>query len=359
MLLYAEHVSTRSRGVESLTMRDGILIGLAQACALIPGVSRSGATITGGLFLGLDRTAAARYSFLLSIPAVVLSGLLELRHATEGNGPGAGATIIATLVAFVVGYASIAGLLQVPDDALDARLRRLPRRRRRARARARDDGDHFLMLAIVAALGAALAWGISAGCDNRSTRLIGIAAGARLGAADRARAGAAVRRLGGRALAAVRSARCAWIVVGGVGCSVGLTLAYAAIGRGAVSVVAPVMAVDGALAALASVALGEHIAIATAAGLALVIAGMLVVLLRHGLAGARRRRGPLARGRAAGGGRGLRLRALPAGRDPRRRRARRRLAAADLPRACRSPWSAVPLLWRRQLGQRRARPGRS
>jgi undecaprenyl-diphosphatase len=112
VLLYAEHVSTRSRGVESLTMRDGILIGIAQAAALIPGVSRSGATITGGLFLGLDRTAAARYSFLLSIPAVVLSGLLELRHATEGNGPGAGATIIATLVAFVVGYASIAGLLK-------------------------------------------------------------------------------------------------------------------------------------------------------------------------------------------------------------------------------------------------------
>jgi undecaprenyl-diphosphatase len=112
VLLYAEHVSTRDRGIESLTMRDGILIGIAQACALIPGVSRSGATITGGLFLGLDRTAAARYSFLLSIPAVVLSGLLELRHATEGNGPGAGATIIATLVAFVVGYASIAGLLK-------------------------------------------------------------------------------------------------------------------------------------------------------------------------------------------------------------------------------------------------------
>jgi undecaprenyl-diphosphatase len=112
VLLYAEHVSTRSRGVESLTMRDGVLIGLAQACALIPGVSRSGATITGGLFLGLDRPAAARYSFLLSIPAVVLSGLLELRHATEGNGPGAGATIVATLVSFVVGYLSIAGLLR-------------------------------------------------------------------------------------------------------------------------------------------------------------------------------------------------------------------------------------------------------
>jgi undecaprenyl-diphosphatase len=112
VLLYAEHVATRSRGIESLTMRDGILIGVAQACALIPGVSRSGATITGGLFLGLDRTSAARYSFLLSIPAVVLSGLLELRHATEGNGPGAGATIIATVIAFVVGYASIAFLLR-------------------------------------------------------------------------------------------------------------------------------------------------------------------------------------------------------------------------------------------------------
>jgi len=93
-------------------MRDGILIGIAQAFALIPGVSRSGATITGGLFLGLNRTAAARYSFLLSVPAVVLSGLLELRHATEGNGPGAWPTIVATVVAFVVGYASIAGLLK-------------------------------------------------------------------------------------------------------------------------------------------------------------------------------------------------------------------------------------------------------
>jgi undecaprenyl-diphosphatase len=112
VLLYAEHVATRSRGIDSLTMRDGILIGIAQACALIPGVSRSGATITGGLFLGLDRTSAARYSFLLSIPAVVLSGLLELRHATEGNGPGAGATVIATVIAFVVGYASIAFLLR-------------------------------------------------------------------------------------------------------------------------------------------------------------------------------------------------------------------------------------------------------
>jgi drug/metabolite transporter (DMT)-like permease len=133
------------------------------------------------------------------------------------------------------------------------------------------------MLAIAAALGAALAWGISAACDNRSTRMIGSL-----------QALAWVQLIGlGQVLPfavwegvpSLPSQRaCAWIVVGAIGCSVGLTLAYAAIGRGAVSVVTPVMAVDGALAALASVALGEHIAIATAAGLALVIVGMLVVL---------------------------------------------------------------------------------
>jgi drug/metabolite transporter (DMT)-like permease len=133
------------------------------------------------------------------------------------------------------------------------------------------------MLAIVAALGAALAWGISAACDNRSTRMIGSL-----------QALAWVQLIGlGQVLPfavwegvpSLPSQRaCAWIVVGAIGCSVGLTLAYAAIGRGAVSVVTPVMAVDGALAALASVALGEHIAIATAAGLALVIVGMLIVL---------------------------------------------------------------------------------
>jgi undecaprenyl-diphosphatase len=112
LLLYAERVSTRNRGIESLTLRDGVLIGFSQACALIPGVSRSGATITGGLLLGLDRISAARYSFLLSIPAVVLSGGLELRHATEGNGPGVGPTLLATVIAFAVGYASIAVLLR-------------------------------------------------------------------------------------------------------------------------------------------------------------------------------------------------------------------------------------------------------
>jgi drug/metabolite transporter (DMT)-like permease len=133
------------------------------------------------------------------------------------------------------------------------------------------------MLVIVAALGAAAAWGISAACDNRSTRLIGPL-----------QALAWVQVFGfflvlpmaiWEGVPARPSAHSlAWIAVGGVGASVGLTFSYAAIGRGAVSVVASVTAVDGALAALASIALGEHIAIATAFGLGIVIAGMLVIL---------------------------------------------------------------------------------
>jgi undecaprenyl-diphosphatase len=112
VLLAAEHVATKRRTIEDLDGRDGAGIGFAQALALVPGVSRSGATISAGLFLGLDRAAAARYSFLLSVPAVVLSGLFELKDVGEGNAPGAGATLIATLLAFVVGYASIAWLLR-------------------------------------------------------------------------------------------------------------------------------------------------------------------------------------------------------------------------------------------------------
>ena len=100
------------RTIDSLNARDGVIIGLAQACALVPGVSRSGATLTAGMFLGFKRTDAARYSFLLSVPAVVLSGAFELRHIGEGNGAAAVPTAIATLCAFVVGYASIAFLLR-------------------------------------------------------------------------------------------------------------------------------------------------------------------------------------------------------------------------------------------------------
>jgi undecaprenyl-diphosphatase len=115
VLLVAEKVGTRDRSIEQLTARDGVALGFAQALALVPGVSRSGATITAGLFLGLDRPSAARFSFLLSVPAVVLSGLLELSSIAsgeEGQQVGAGALALATLLAFVSGYAAIALLLR-------------------------------------------------------------------------------------------------------------------------------------------------------------------------------------------------------------------------------------------------------
>jgi undecaprenyl-diphosphatase len=112
VLLLADEVGRRDRPLEDIRRRDGIVIGFAQACALVPGVSRSGATITAGLFLGFDRPSAARYSFLLSVPAVVLSGLFELRKIGEEGGAGALPTAIATVAAFVVGYGSIAFLLR-------------------------------------------------------------------------------------------------------------------------------------------------------------------------------------------------------------------------------------------------------
>ena len=115
VLLAAEEVGTKRRSIEDIDRRDGILVGLAQALALVPGVSRSGATISAGLFLGFDRTSAARYSFLLSVPAVVLSGLFEFASILDGSEErqaGLGALALATFLAFVVGYASIAFLLR-------------------------------------------------------------------------------------------------------------------------------------------------------------------------------------------------------------------------------------------------------
>jgi undecaprenyl-diphosphatase len=112
VLLEAERRGRRTRSLEDFTLRDGVLIGFAQALALVPGVSRSGATISAGLLLDFDRTTAARYSFLLSVPAVVLSGLFELRHVGDGGSAPAGATALATVLAFLVGYASIAWLLR-------------------------------------------------------------------------------------------------------------------------------------------------------------------------------------------------------------------------------------------------------
>jgi undecaprenyl-diphosphatase len=112
VMLWADRTSKRTRDEERLSLGDGVFIGLAQSAALIPGVSRSGATITAGLFRGLTREAAARFSFLLSIPAVVLSGLFEARKIGDPGGPPIGVTGLATVLAFVVGYASIAWLLR-------------------------------------------------------------------------------------------------------------------------------------------------------------------------------------------------------------------------------------------------------
>ena len=114
VLMAADLKGSQKRDINQLTLRDGIIIGLFQALALIPGVSRSGSTISGGLFLGLNREAATRYSFLLSVPAVVLSGLFELRKVGSGDGASVGAlpTIIATVLAFITGYLAIAFLLK-------------------------------------------------------------------------------------------------------------------------------------------------------------------------------------------------------------------------------------------------------
>jgi undecaprenyl-diphosphatase len=111
VFLVAERRGKQDRPEQDVRPRDGLLIGLAQCLALVPGVSRSGATISAGLLRGLDRVSATRLSFLLGIPALLAAGAYELKDAT-GNATGAGATAVATLVSFVVGYASIAWLLR-------------------------------------------------------------------------------------------------------------------------------------------------------------------------------------------------------------------------------------------------------
>ncbi|MFH9864147.1 undecaprenyl-diphosphate phosphatase [Streptomyces sp. NPDC017202] len=100
------------KGLENLGVKDGLIFGLCQACALIPGVSRSGATISGGLFMGYKREAAARYSFLLAIPAVLASGVFELKDAVEGGHVAWGPTGFATVIAFASGYAVIAWFMK-------------------------------------------------------------------------------------------------------------------------------------------------------------------------------------------------------------------------------------------------------
>src|SRR5919202_222076 len=114
LLLIAEKVGTRRRGMEDLSLRDALAVGFAQVLALIPGASRSGSTIMGGLFAGEKRETAARFSFLLSIPAIAASGLLELKEAMHKLPHGNGAQLfVATLVSCAVGYASIWFLLRL------------------------------------------------------------------------------------------------------------------------------------------------------------------------------------------------------------------------------------------------------
>lgn len=114
LLAIAEKIGTRDRTYEKLTVKDGILMGLGQAMALIPGCSRSGSTLTAGLFMGLERAAAARFSFLLGIPAITLAGLVELKGALgEGMGDAGVVTLaIGTISAFVFSYLSIAWLMK-------------------------------------------------------------------------------------------------------------------------------------------------------------------------------------------------------------------------------------------------------
>jgi undecaprenyl-diphosphatase len=115
VLGFADRHGTRDRGINELRVRDGVMIGFAQSLALIPGVSRSGATMSAGLLLGLTRPEAARFSFLLAVPAVLLSGFFELAGILSGEdsqGDPLGYIALATVISFGVGLAAIAWLLR-------------------------------------------------------------------------------------------------------------------------------------------------------------------------------------------------------------------------------------------------------
>jgi undecaprenyl-diphosphatase len=111
VMVAAERVGTQRRHERDLTLRDSIVIGLVQCISLVPGVSRSGATISAGLFTGLDRVAATRMSFFLSIPTLTAAGLYELPSAVGGD-ISLVSTFVATVVSFVVAYATVAWLLR-------------------------------------------------------------------------------------------------------------------------------------------------------------------------------------------------------------------------------------------------------
>ena len=112
----AEYFGKQTRTIEQFTWRDSLIIGSVQCLALIPGVSRSGATISAGLFLGQKREAAARFGFLLAIPAVLASGLFSLPDAFHPEGAGMSASglqlLVGTVIAFVIGYAAVAWFLK-------------------------------------------------------------------------------------------------------------------------------------------------------------------------------------------------------------------------------------------------------
>jgi len=111
VMLYAERVGKQDRGEKQLTMRDAIIVGAVQCFALIPGVSRSGATISAGLVQGLDRVTATRLSFFFSIPALLAAGAFELKDALGGSIE-VGPLVVGTVVSFVVAYGTVAWLLK-------------------------------------------------------------------------------------------------------------------------------------------------------------------------------------------------------------------------------------------------------
>jgi undecaprenyl-diphosphatase len=112
LLTIAEIVGKQQRDIKQIRLSDAIVVGLAQVVALVPGSSRSGSTITGGLFSGLNREGAARFSFLLSIPAIAASGLFELPKALHSISGSWAALAVATIVSGISGYLSIAFLLR-------------------------------------------------------------------------------------------------------------------------------------------------------------------------------------------------------------------------------------------------------
>jgi len=112
VMVLAERVGRQDRAERDVRLSDALVVGILQCVALVPGVSRSGATISAGLFRGLDRVTATRLSFFLSIPALLAAGVFELKDALGTGGVGLGQTLLGTVISFVVAYASIAWLLR-------------------------------------------------------------------------------------------------------------------------------------------------------------------------------------------------------------------------------------------------------